>query len=162
QTGALLAVADGGALDELTRAQVELLRGYAAVGWGDSRDAAKLLLDAARRLELIDVGLARDTYIMALGAASTASSLAREPSLGEAARAARAAPPLPPPERPLDVLLDGLAMFTTDGLPAAAPTLRRALVAVRAAPLSPASQERGLALGATTLLWDYESLHAMV
>jgi DNA-binding CsgD family transcriptional regulator len=160
--GGLLAVAEAGPLDELSRAQVELLRGSSASMWGDGRDAAKLLLSAARRLERIDARSARDTYVNALTAAATASTLTAGVSLEETARAARAAPAAPGPQHPHDLLLDGLAMVMTDGTETAAPTLRRALTAFAGAKLS---DNQGWWYGylccAATVLWDFESFQAL-
>jgi DNA-binding CsgD family transcriptional regulator len=160
---ALLAAAEAGPLDERSRARIEGLRGSSAYAHGDIRDAADLGLSAAKRLERIDVVLARDTYVFALHAAVTASDLARGAGLAETAEAAEAAPAPPGAERPHDLLLDGLAMVTTCGPAAAAPTLRRALTAFRETQLSPneALGWLGYQVGAATLLWDYPSFRAL-
>jgi DNA-binding CsgD family transcriptional regulator/tetratricopeptide (TPR) repeat protein len=161
--GALLAAAEAGPLDELGRAHIEQLRGLSAAAHGDVRDAANLLLSAAKRLERIDVFRARDTYVLALGVAVTASDLARGAGPAETAKAAEAAPAPPHAERPHDLLLDGLATVTTVGPAAAVPTLRRALSAFRATQLSPnaALGWLGYQAGAATLLWDYPSFRAL-
>ena len=65
----LLATAEGGPLDELQRARVELLRGQIAFASSFGSDAPSLLLAAARRLEPLDLDLARETYLDAWGAA---------------------------------------------------------------------------------------------
>ena len=86
-------------------------------------------MKAARRLEPLDPGLARETYLDAWQAALFAGHLAGGGDLEEVSRAARA---LPPPERPpraADLLLDGLALLVTDGPAAAAPALREAISA---------------------------------
>ncbi|HEX4282697.1 MAG TPA: AAA family ATPase, partial [Solirubrobacteraceae bacterium] len=62
----LLAIAEPGALDELERARVDLLRARIAFVMSRGRDAPTLLLNAAERL---DVRLARDTYLEAWWAA---------------------------------------------------------------------------------------------
>jgi hypothetical protein len=61
----LLAQAEADAVDDLQRARVEQLRGQ--VEWASvaGRDAPVLLLQAARRLEALHVGLARETYLYA-------------------------------------------------------------------------------------------------
>ena len=93
-------------------------------------DASPLLLKAAKRLEPIDVGLARATYLDALVAADFASRLASPGgSLPEVACAAAAAPPPPHPPRAPDLLLDGLAAAFGQGYAAGVPILRRALQA---------------------------------
>jgi len=160
---ALLAAAEAGPLDELSRASIEGLRGSSAYAHGDVRDAANLSLSAAKRLEPIDVVLARDTYVFALAAAVTASDLARGADLAETAKAAKEAPAPPHAERPQDLLLYGLAMVTTDGPAPAAPTLRRAISAFRETQLSPNAALAWLAYqaGATTMLWDYLSFRAL-
>jgi hypothetical protein len=102
-----------------------LLRGQIALA-RNSSDAARLLLTAARRLEPLDLGLARETYVNAWIAARAAGHLSRTGETGEISRAARALPPPPGPPRPLDLLLDGFAVLVTDGPAAAAASLRQA------------------------------------
>ena len=127
----LLAVAEASPLDELQEAQ--LVRLYARTAFARSRgsDAPPLLLDAARRLEPLDAGLARETYLDALGAAIFAGRLAEGAGVGQVAEAARRAPPRPQPPQTMDLLLDGLTTRFTDGYAAAVPPLRRALEALR-------------------------------
>jgi hypothetical protein len=88
-----------------------------------------LLLDAARRLESLNPGRARETYLEALRAASVAGRLGE--GMLAAARAARNAPPRPGAPHAVDLLLDGLAVRFTDGYAASAAALKRALAAVR-------------------------------
>ena len=64
----LVAIAESGPLDELQRAQVDLLRGQIAFALSRGSDAPPLLLKAAKRLEPLDQRLARDTYLEALTA----------------------------------------------------------------------------------------------
>ena len=59
----LLAMAEAGPLDELQGAQADLLRGQVAFASGLYSDAPALLLKAARRLEPLDLDLARETYL---------------------------------------------------------------------------------------------------
>ena len=122
----LLAVAEAGPLDELDSARADLLRGLVAFAAGQGSDAPPLLLKAARRLEPLDLDLARETYLDAWRAASAAGHLAGAGDLFEVSRAARALPPPAHPPRPADLLLDGLALLVTDGPAAAAPVLRQA------------------------------------
>jgi hypothetical protein len=65
----LLATAQAGPLDELQRAQVDLLRAQVAFVVSRGSDAPQLLLNAARRLEPLDLTLARETHLDALWAA---------------------------------------------------------------------------------------------
>src|SRR5262249_27583104 len=109
--------------------------------------------------ERIDVPLAREMYMATLSMALTASDLAREVDVVSAAKAigAAASPPAGR-ERPHDLLLDGLAMNTTDGPTASAPTLRRALEGFHTIELGPEESSWYLnACAAATLLWDHES-----
>ena len=73
----LLAVAEAGPLERArSSARVDLLRAQLAFVTNRGGDAPPLLLKAARRLEPIDAGLARATYLDALAAAMFAGRLA--------------------------------------------------------------------------------------
>ena len=126
----LLAAADEGPLDELQRARLERLRAQLAFALRRGSDAPPLLLAAAKRLELLDAGLARETFLEALAAAIFAGRLGGGRGVLEVAEAARAAPPAPQPARTIDLLLDGLASRFTDGYAAGVLPLRQALDAV--------------------------------
>ncbi|MDB5064308.1 MAG: LuxR family transcriptional regulator, partial [Chloroflexi bacterium] len=123
----LLDAADVGLLDELGRARLERMRARIAFVTGRGRDAPPLLLSAARRLEPLDVRLARETYLEALDAAMFAGSLGGGRGVLEVAEAARAAPPAPEPPQASDLLLDGLAVLHTEGYAAGVPMLKRAV-----------------------------------
>ncbi|HEV3294633.1 MAG TPA: AAA family ATPase [Streptosporangiaceae bacterium] len=125
----LLAAAEAGPLDELQSARADLLRGQVAFASGSGSDAPPLLLKAARRLEPLNLDLARETYLDTWHAAMFAGHLAAGADLVEVSRAARALPPPADPPRPVDLLLDGLARLVTDGPAVAAPTLRQAVSA---------------------------------
>src|SRR4051795_4651658 len=126
----LLATAQAGPLDELHRARVDLLRAQIAFAVRRGRDAPPLLLAAAKRLEALDVTLARETYLDALWAAIIVGRLADGGGVLEVAEAARAMPPAPEP-RASDLLRDSLAVLITEGHTAAAPMLKRAARAFR-------------------------------
>ena len=83
-----------GPLDELASARVELLRGQIVFASGLGSDAPALLLKAAKRLESLDVGLAREAYLSAWMAALFAGRLAA------AAICSRSAGPPGPSPRP--------------------------------------------------------------
>jgi DNA-binding CsgD family transcriptional regulator len=125
----LLAAAAGTPLDDLERARLERLRVQLMAARRRGSDAAPLLLAAARRLEPLDAALARETYLDALSAALYAGFLAEGGGLREIAEAARGAPPSPAPARPMDLLLDGLAVLFTEGYVASLPVLRGVLEA---------------------------------
>jgi DNA-binding CsgD family transcriptional regulator len=90
-----------------------------------------------------------------------AGRLATGAGVREIAEAARAAVPPPAPAAP-DLLLDGLALLITEGYPAGAPVLKRAVSAFLDANV-PAEDKRYLWLAshAARLLWDYEGWEAL-
>jgi DNA-binding CsgD family transcriptional regulator len=158
----LLAMAEAGPLDELQRARADLLRGQIAFTSGRGGAAPALLLAAARRLEPIDVTLARDTYLEAFSATMFVGQLAGDVGVREVARAARGVPP-PSQPRNGDRLLDGRAVLFTDGYPAAVPISRRALQAFCREDVSATDGLRWLWLATLTAadLWDDESWHVL-
>jgi DNA-binding CsgD family transcriptional regulator len=159
----LLATAEAGLSGEFEHAQVDLLRGQVAFASSRGSDAPALLLEAARRLEPLDVGLARATYLEALSAAVYAGRLASGGDLREVAECVRAAPAAPQPPGAADLLLDGLALLITEGRVAAAPTLKRAVSAFRSEDISAEEGVRSLwlAVPAAQILWDDESWHLL-
>jgi DNA-binding CsgD family transcriptional regulator len=124
----LAATAEAGPLDELERAQVDLVRARIAFATTHSGVAPSSLLRAAKRFEPLDPGLARTSYLEVLSAAMFAARLAG-PGSGpqEVANAVQAAPPALGPRTGADLLLDGWAALFADGCVAAAPTLKAAL-----------------------------------
>jgi DNA-binding CsgD family transcriptional regulator len=162
---ALLAEAEAGALDELGRARVDLLRAQAAFAARLGSDAPPLLLQAAKRLEPLDAALARDTYLEAIAAAQFAGPLAEGGGLLAAAAAARAAPVPVGPPRPTDLLLDGLAAWFTEGCAAGAPLVKGALSAFRNEDIPGEDALRWGALASRIAgdgPWDYEGWEALV
>ena len=157
----LLAMAQAGPLDELQRARGDLLRAQIAFASSHGRDAPPLMLSAAKQLEALDVGLARETYLEAFTAALFVGRLS--PAVGDVARAARMAPAPLAPARAPDLLLDGLALLVTEGYAAGTPALRRALLAFRSQDIS---AEEGLswlwlAGRAAMAVWDDETWHIL-
>jgi DNA-binding CsgD family transcriptional regulator len=152
----LLAIAEAGPLDELHSVRTDLLRGQVAFASGLYGDAPALLLKAARRLEPLDLDLARETYLDVYQAARFAGHLAGAGDLLEVSRAVRALPPPAHPPRPDDLLLDGLALLVTDGPAAAAPVLRHARSAFASTdvPAAEAFWWGWLAPAAGYVLWD--------
>ncbi len=153
----LLDAAELSLLDDVGLAQSTLLRGQIMFATRGAGVGLPLLLKAAKRLEPVDAGLARDTYRDALYAALTAGRL---PSGGlvEVAEAALGVPPTPQPGR-AELLLNGLALATTEGYSAGVPMLRRAVTAFRT---EGGSRQEGLgwlplASRMAHNVWDFES-----
>ena len=154
----LLATAETGPLDELQRARVNLLRGNVAFALGAATDAPPPLLEAARRLEPLNVELARETYLTAWGAAGMAG---RGDIILEIWAAVRALPPTSSAPGPLELLLEGMAQLTVEGHAAAAPTLQRAAEALLEMPVEDALRWGWAAVGASTAVWDDEGMRAI-
>jgi ATP/maltotriose-dependent transcriptional regulator MalT len=125
---ALLRTAEEGPLDELERAQVDVVRAKSAFSLGHSGDAPALLLAAAAQLAPLAPQLARDTYLDALTGALFVGRMAGDVGVAEVARAVREAPAASG-ARAADLLLDGLALVITDGYAAGASLLKRAVSA---------------------------------
>jgi DNA-binding CsgD family transcriptional regulator len=160
----LLSMAEAGNLDDLQRAKVELLRGQIALfSRRPSSDAPALLMTAARSLESHDVGLARDTYLDAWGAALYAGRLGARGDLLEVSLAARSAPRPQGPPRPADLLLDSLASLVTESLGEAAVSLEKATrtLADTRAPARESPSWTWLGVVPTYALWDEESTYAI-
>ena len=154
----LLAEAKSGPLDDYARAHVTLLQ--AAVSFAQNRggDASHKLLDAGKQLEPLDMGLARNNYLDAWSAAFFAGHLARPGgSLTNVSHvAASATQPIGRP-RPSDLLLSGLSLVFTEGRPAAAPLLKRAIAGFTDSetPADEVLRWGWLASLAANLVWDY-------
>jgi len=156
----LVATAEAGPLDEFQRARVDMLRAHIAFASGLGSDAPPLLLKAARQLEPFGVELARETYLVAWAAAGFAGSLAERDGLLEICRAVQALP-RPGDPRPLDLLLDGLALLITDGHAAAAATLQRAAKMLTSIPIDDVLQWGWMAYSASAAVWDVEGMRAI-
>ena len=161
---ALLAAAEAESLDELASTRIDLLRGHVTFASGLGSDAPPLLLKAAKRLEPLDLPLARETYLTAWIAALFAGRLAVGGDLLEVSRAAQALPPPAPPPGPVDLVLDGLTRLVTEGPAAAAPTLRQAISAYATADLGVAAELRWgwLVQAAASALWDDDAWRALL
>ena len=157
----LLATAESGPLDDFASARVDLLRGLIAFASSMGGDAPSLLLKAAKRLEPLNLGLARETYLNAWRAASFGGSMAGDGDMLKVSRAARALPPPADPARPIDLILDGLTRLVTDGPAAAGPALRRA---VNVFVTGDVPREEGLWSGwmAATVLWDADAARTII
>jgi DNA-binding CsgD family transcriptional regulator len=153
----LLVMAEVWPLDELQGARVDLLRGQIAFAGGLGSDAPPLLLKAARRLEPLDLDLARETYLDAWNAATAAGDVL------EFSRAVRDLPRSPHPGL-AELLLAGMPLVITDGLAAAAPTLRQAVSLFASDSITDGDRlRRGFTVLASTLfLWDVDDYRTLM
>ena len=159
----LLSSTEAGALDELDRARVELLRAQIAFVSTHGSDAPRMLLEAARRLSSLSPTLACETYLEAMSAAMFAGRLAAPgASVLDVARAAKTAP-RPPVLNAPEILLDGLATLFSDGYEVAVPILRRAHNAfdVSGLPVSEQLRWKWLATASSVHVWDDERWEAI-
>jgi DNA-binding CsgD family transcriptional regulator len=153
----ILDAAEAGPLDDLQRVRGEVLRARIAFTAARGREAPTLFLEAARRLESLDVSFARETYLDALIAAVFAGRLAGASDARLVATAALAAPAPPSPARAIDLLLDALARLIVDG-PAATRSVREALDALSSGE-GPSAEDAGrlwLAGRTAGFIWEYE------
>jgi DNA-binding CsgD family transcriptional regulator len=152
----LLPLAEAGPLNALARARAALLRGQIAFV-SRSAEAAAQLWGAATRLEPLDPQLARDTYVEAISAVWLVGPVTSGINLSELVRAAHAAPTVP--QRPVDLLLEGLAGRVTGGCAAGFPILKRALHDLHGLnrPGEEAMQWLHLASAMAGHVWDDES-----
>ena len=159
----LAAIAESGPLDEVQRAQLDVLRGRVAFAGNRGNDAAPLMLKAASRLEHVDLRLARETYLDALTAALFAGRLAGDASAQVVARAALAAPRSDEPVQASELLLEGLALLTTDSYQSGTAVLKRAMIAFRSedVPVQDLLRWGWVAGSAAGVMWDYDSWDAL-
>jgi hypothetical protein len=123
----LLATAEAGPVDDLQRAQIDLLRAQLAFISSRGTDATPLLLAAARRLEQFDVVMARETYIDAFSAALFGARLNGDVGLPEVADAARSAARPSDDGRATSTLLLGALVALADDYATAVPLCRMAV-----------------------------------
>ena len=162
-TRTLLDVACAGPVDELQRARIDLLRARLAFALSRGSDAPSLLLTAARRLESLDLELARETYVDAFIAAMFGARLNEGIDVRDVARAARAAPGRSDGDRSAaSLLLDALAAVTDDygtGVPLCQDALRE----LSGDKISSEEQLRWSRLGCAVALelWDDNSAYLL-
>jgi DNA-binding CsgD family transcriptional regulator len=156
----LLTTAETGALDELHRARIDLLRAQLSFASSRGTEAIPLLLAAARRLEPLDVSLARETYVDAFSAALFGARLNRSVGVSEVAQAARLAPRRSDELATADLLLDALVALA-DGYETAVPRCREASQRLSGEKISPRERLRWLWQGCVVALevWDDASAH---
>jgi DNA-binding CsgD family transcriptional regulator/tetratricopeptide (TPR) repeat protein len=123
----LLATAELCPLDPLQRAWLLRLRASMPSNLAGVQERPAMFLEAAELFHPLDARIAREVYLGALGTQMMVGRLADEQVLREVAGAARAAPPAPDPPRPIDLVLDALAVRFCDGHEAALEPMRRAV-----------------------------------
>jgi DNA-binding CsgD family transcriptional regulator len=159
----LLTIARDGPVDELQRAQIDMVRAQLAFASSRGNEAAPLLLAAARRLQPLNLELARQTYLDAFSAAQFAARLNAGVGVAEVARAARSAPRRSDDEPTAgDLLLDAFVALTDD-YAAAVPLGGNALERLRRDTSSASERLRWLWQGCVLALelWDDESAYAL-
>ena len=159
----LAVVAERGPINELRRARIDALRGRVATMQRRAGDAPPLLLDAARRLERFDRGVACDTYRDAFIAGIYVGRFAGETGLAEVAAAVRSAAPSAEPPSATDELLDAAALLIDAGWAPGAGRVRRALADFRVAPISqePDLHWLFLACRMAQYVWDEDAWDAL-
>ena len=154
----LLATAQAGPLDELQRAQIDLVRAQLAFVSSRGTDATPLLLAAARRLEPLDISVARETYVDAFSAALFGARLNGSVGVREIAEAARAArAPSDAEPATADLLLDALVALADD-YASAVPLCREAVQRLSGEKASAKERLRWLWQGCVVAfeIWDDE------
>lgn len=153
----LVASAEGQPMEPRQRARSLLLRGFFAFARDDARTAPALFLEAARLMESVDAGSARDAYLETLSAAIAVGAEAEGTSLAEIAESVRAMRSIAASERPGDALLHGMVEFVTQGPAAGAPLLRHALDRLDREDLPSRDGLRWIWLAGFTanLVWDF-------
>jgi DNA-binding CsgD family transcriptional regulator len=155
----LVLEAESAPLDELQRARAERLRGRIAFASSRREDAPLLILSAAKRLQTLDAGLARETYLEALAAAI---SLGQRDALLEVARTLPAGWQSQPP-RAAELLMTGWAQLIIEGYPAGTDLMGLGLSAFRTEHLSGEEEIRGLWFASRVAIatWDDETAHVL-
>jgi DNA-binding CsgD family transcriptional regulator len=152
----LLSIAEAQAPNDFHQARIELIQAELAFATTRGGDASQLLLKAAQRLESIDAGMARTTYLQAVTAAVFNDQMTRG-DVGQLAQAVAAAPrPVGTPSA-ADLLLEAIAAHNTQGYAAGAAILRTAMD-LFATQTSRDNELRGrwlCSLLACWHLWDY-------
>jgi AAA ATPase-like protein len=152
----LLAIAEAGSPSEFQRALIDLMHAQLAFASSRGNEATPLLLAAARRLEPLNLKVARETYLDAFSAALFGARLNEGIGVPEVAAAARKAPrPSEEQATSADLLLDALVALSDDYV-RAVPPARAALRKLSSDGISPAERLRWLWQGCVVALemWD--------
>jgi DNA-binding CsgD family transcriptional regulator len=153
---------------ELRSAHVERLRGNIAFDQKRETEGAELLLSAAQRLEPLDLTVARETHLEALGAAVWAKPQNGSDLVRTVAKIARALPSCDDAASTADLLLQAFATRITEGYETAAPAIQRSLEAARAHNIEPADFDNLLWMASHRVAgilavesWDFETWHVL-
>ena len=159
----LLTIARDGPVDDLQRARIELVRAQLAFASTRGSEATPLLLSAAKRLQAVDLRLARETYLDAFIAALLGTRVNDGVDVLDVAEAARAAPrPADDEPKAGDLLLDAFGALTGDYATAMQPcrvALRALCERDGAADERPLWQWHGTFIALE--LWDDESWYVL-
>ena len=159
----LLSSAEAGPLDDVQRAKVDVIRARIVFAAERGRDAPVLLLDAAKRVQVLNAAAANEIYLDALTAAIFAGRLGGVVDARRVASMVRSSATAQPGDRATDLLLSGLATLICDGPAAGTPVLRAALTAFGRDDISTEEGLRWLWLAgrAAGYIWDYENWDAL-
>jgi DNA-binding CsgD family transcriptional regulator len=157
----LLAVAELVPLDELQRARLERLRAQLAFVRTRGADASLPLLRAARRLEPLDVDLARETHLEAMTAMIFAGRFLAAERAQELTAAAGSTPTRPGRARSIDLLLDALVTRFTEGYAEAVPLIQRSLGSFRRGDDESDRRWLWLASRAAPEVWDDQTWYEL-
>ncbi|GAA3206995.1 LuxR family transcriptional regulator [Actinocorallia longicatena] len=152
----LVGIAEAEPLSELQSAKAGLLRGHVAFASGLGAEGALLLHQAGKRVEPLDLGLARETYLNAWMAGMFAGGLAEGGSMTDVSRTALKLPVSAEPDE-AELVLEAISRVVVDGPAAAAGVLRRAVDAVLDSSLTPDEVVRWGWFGhaAAIARWDF-------
>lgn len=156
---ALASSAERGPVNDIQRAEIDLLRAQVSFGSERGREAPLLLLRAAQRLEPHDLKRARETYLDAITAALFAGRLGSGGSAREPAMAVLTVMQQLGPISASDLLLQGLALLIAEGPGAGTPVSKQALAAFRGDAVSTTERLRWSWLAGRTacFIWDYDT-----
>ena len=158
----LVAAAEAGPLGEFQRARIDLVRAQLVLASSRRTDATPLLLAAARRLEELDISLARETYVDAFFAALIGARLNDSVGVPEVAQAARGVARRSDNEPTTASLLLGALVALADDYDAAVPLCREALQKISADTISAQERLRWFQGGTVALeVWDDESAYVL-
>ena len=150
-------------LSEPHDAEAEVLQGQLAFAAGPGRDTPALLLSAARRLEASSIDAAREIYMTAWLAAVFVGGGADPQVLEEICGGALALPPSLGGQRPIDLLLESLALLILEGRAGPNGKLREAarVFTTDEISLSDVLHWGLAATAASNTVWDFQTSRAI-